>query len=147
MPNRITLYTLKAAHRTLGQSLLRYLSFAEPYVGPGDTRLIDVLEAALADQQRSMDAIVASIASLGGGAPISEFPARHTDVHDLEVGYGLRRAATDERRVAADIEQLRTELAFAPRADALLAKAAREAERRADSILLALESPPAPAKA
>ncbi|TWT48519.1 hypothetical protein [Botrimarina hoheduenensis] len=145
MPNRITLHALRSAHGVLGQSLLQYFGFAKPYTAGTlrEDRLMAVLERESTEERASLADLTILIEQLGGAPDAIEFPMRHTACHDVSVEYALRRAATDQKAVAARIELLREELVFAREADTLLSEVARDCEARANRLILAV-APPKP---
>lgn len=107
----------------LTRSFPMYLTYARPYVAPGDRPAMEALQQIAADQTHLSQRVVNFLLSNEGRIETGEFPMEFTDANDLSVGFIVHRAIGYQKQDLTAIEQIIDELRLFPLAAALAEEA------------------------
>lgn len=104
MASTIDLLNLVMAYHSA--SLPRYLAYAKPYVGSGDTKAMRLFRLIGEDHFRTMNLVGHAILRKGGTIQASEFPMVYTDMHDLSVDYMFAEVQKQNAELIDELESI-----------------------------------------
>jgi hypothetical protein len=109
--------TLEALNELLtihARSLPRYLTYARPWIHPGDEDALETLQLIVRDQQQMMERITETILDMEAQPDPGRFPLEFTATHDLSLDFLLRRAVEYQRTDVESIERCVEALRLVP---------------------------------
>ena len=118
----------------LRRSFPMYLTYAEPWVGPGDKQMLEVLEHIVFDQNLLAERVSGFIMMDGTQPQTGDFPMDYTDTHDLQLDYLLRLAINYQKQDIEAMRQCVDDLRLAPLASTLAEEALGMAQGQLESL-------------
>lgn len=118
----------------LERSLPMYLSYAPPFHLLSQTTVMSVLAQMVEDQKRAVDRIALLITENGGVVDHGEFPITFTSLHDLSAEYLVKMSIDRQKRTIAAIENIASQLTFAPYAQGLAREVIGEAKGHLENL-------------
>lgn len=116
------------------RSLPAYLGWAQPWRKPGQQRAHETLQQIVQDQARTVDRLGSMILQGRGELEYGEFPIQFTGLNDLSFDYLLGRMITHQREMIAEINDLVSQLACDPLAQALAQECLGQAKAHLESL-------------
>jgi hypothetical protein len=118
----------------LRRSFPMYLTYSEPWVGPGEKQTLEVLEHIVFDQTQLAQRVSDFIALSGMPPQTGDFPMDYTDTHDLQLDYLVRLAINYQRQDIEALRQCVDDLRLAPQASSLAEEALGMAQGQLESL-------------
>ena len=125
------------------RSLPAYLSYAVPWVEPGNEIAPETLELIVAGHSSMVDRIGQMILDEGGTIAYGDFPLRYASLHDLSFDYLRSKIVEYEQQMIAVLGECAEELRMVPTAQAVALEALGEAKAHLQSLQELSEHPAA----
>ncbi|MBI1248308.1 hypothetical protein GC197_10780 [bacterium] len=88
------------------RSLPTYLTYAKPWVPPGEEAKAAILEDIAADHHQLVERMVEVLEAEDRAISLGDFPMEFTDLNDLSLDYVLAEVTRYEQRLLEDLEKL-----------------------------------------
>ena len=117
-----------------------YLSYAVPWMRPGQEAASQTLALVVAAQKTLVDRLHDMILENNGAVDFGRFPFAFTSLHDLSFDYLLHKTIGHQEQMVGEIEVCVEALRMAPLAQALAQEAWGEAKGHLESLREAAQS-------